>query len=63
LTYHNDNARTGQNLNEVRHVCAGIGGDLANYLADQLWHPFFSEQQAVRMLHLFLRKSKTTLEE
>lgn len=43
---------------EVKHVCAGIGEDLANYLADQLWHPFYSEQQAVRMAAFIFKEVK-----
>jgi 20S proteasome alpha/beta subunit len=42
----------------ARHVCAGIGEDLANYLADQLWHPFFSEQQAVRVAAFIFKEVK-----
>jgi 20S proteasome alpha/beta subunit len=43
---------------EVRHVCAGVGEDLANYLTDQLWHPFFSEQQAVRVAAFIFKEVK-----
>jgi 20S proteasome alpha/beta subunit len=43
---------------EVRYVCAGIGEDLANYFADRLYHPHFSEQQMVRLAAFIFKEVK-----
>lgn len=43
---------------EVRYACAGIGEDLANYFADRLYHPHYSEQQMVRLATLIFKEVK-----
>jgi 20S proteasome alpha/beta subunit len=46
---------------EVRYVCAGIGEDLANYFADRLYHPAYSEQQMVRLATFIFREVKNNV--
>ena len=46
---------------EVRYVCAGIGQDLANYFADRLYHPHYSEQQMVRLATFIFRQVKQNI--
>jgi hypothetical protein len=43
---------------ELRYVCAGIGQDLANYFADRLYHPQYSEQQMVLLATAIFREVK-----
>ena len=43
---------------EVKYACAGIGEDLANYFADRLYHPHYSEQQMVRLATLIFKEVK-----
>jgi 20S proteasome alpha/beta subunit len=43
---------------ERKFVCAGSGQDLANYFADQIWHPMYSEQQAVRVAAFIFQEVK-----
>jgi 20S proteasome alpha/beta subunit len=46
---------------EVRFVCAGIGEDLANYLADRLYHPQYSEPQIVRLAAFIFKEVKANV--
>jgi 20S proteasome alpha/beta subunit len=43
---------------EVRYACAGIGQDLANYFADRLYHPQYSESQMVLLATAIFREVK-----
>jgi 20S proteasome alpha/beta subunit len=43
---------------ETRFACAGSGQDLANYLADRLYHPSYSEQQMVLVAAVIFREVK-----
>lgn len=43
---------------EVKYVCRGIGQDLANYFADRLYHPFYSEEQAVKIAAFIFKEVK-----
>ena len=46
---------------EARYVCAGIGEDLANYFADRLYNPHYSEQQMVRLATLIFKEVKANV--